>query len=99
MPTFTSRDFLEQRLGQEGGTLWTDTERRDLSERLVRNYRPDSKTPWEVRRDHQMGDTSRPVYLVVRGELKIHTDDREDRAQVVARALQALDRASISGPG
>ena len=86
------QDWITQQLNLESaGLLWTDTEKADLSDELARKYRP-GKGTFQVRVDQEMGDKGlRPVYVVVRGELEIHTDDNEDRAKVVARVMQHLD--------
>jgi hypothetical protein len=99
MPEWTklrAQDWLEKRISEEGGTFWTDTERRDLCDQLAQKYRPGAGD-WSVRREMEEG--SRPVYVVVCGGLEIHTDPSEERAKVVARTLQGLDRAVTSGPG
>jgi hypothetical protein len=51
-----TQDWLTHRLAEEGPEFWTDTERRDLSDKLARQYRHASNRTWRVRRDQQMGE-------------------------------------------
>ena len=98
-PKLKLRDWLEQRLVLEGSHFWTDTERRDVCEKLARDYQP-GNGGWHVRPGDHTGENrlGRPVYLVVRGELEIHSDENEEKARAVARALQNLDR-TVSDEG
>ena len=96
-PKLKLRDWLEERLVLEGSHLWTDTERRDVCEKLARDYQPGDGT-WHVRAADGTGENrvGRPVYRVLRGELEIHTDENEEKARAVARTLQNLDRSASS---
>jgi hypothetical protein len=87
-----AKSWLEIRLAQEGPGLWTDRERKDLSDQVAEAYRPASGGPqWSVKRWTE-GPNGNPVYVVTRGGVVgIHTVPDRDKADAIMRALNALD--------
>ena len=97
MATWTKigvKDWIQQRLALEAASLWTDTERAELSEELARRYRP-GPGGWEAKpADQTSADGSSTVYVVTRGDMEIYTDDNVERASAIARALNNLDHVA-----
>jgi hypothetical protein len=96
MATWTKigvKDWIQQRLALEAASLWTDTERDELSEELAGRYRP-GLGGWTAKPADQISpDGSSTVYVVTRGDMEIHTDDDLEKASAVARMLNNLDHA------
>lgn len=98
MPLITSkleaRNWLANRLAQEGPGLWTDRERDELGRKLAQDYRRQD-SEWRVTQWVEVPGEA-PVYVVTHGgRVGIHTvDDREkarEKADAIVRALNALD--------
>ena len=87
-----AESWLEKRLRQEGVGLWTEAERKELSDQLAREYRPPSReSKWRVEPWTQKPEGT-SVYVVTRGGLVgIHTGDNREKADAIMRALNALD--------
>ena len=89
------KDWIQQRLALEAASLWTDTERAELSEELARSYRPGTTGGWTAKQAHQISpDGSSPVYVVTSGDMEIYTDDNVEKASAIARMLNNLDHAT-----
>jgi hypothetical protein len=105
MPLITSKleakNWLANRLAQEGPGLWTDRERDELGKKLAQDYRRQD-SEWRVGQWTQ-GPGEAPVYVVTHGgRVGIHTvDDREkaqEKADAIVRALNALDAEMKTAP-
>jgi hypothetical protein len=93
MPIQTKADavnWLDTRLEQEAPRSWADRERRDLAEKLAQDYQPGGPR-WRVKESTQSPEGT-PVYVVTgRGVFGIYSVTDPEKAEAVARTLNALD--------